>query len=155
MTTTSAFLQLNLPAKLLRDLTNYDGSSSSTDTTFLADLADEAEGVFQTFTGIALDVDVKMHQRPYKLCFLLCVEESKDRGIEITNAAEAKAKSACSSLKRLVSVSPQTTSPLTTDVPDKDDAYPDMGMPNFNKQPSSIINERGKSARYVADSPST
>jgi hypothetical protein len=155
MTTTAELLQLLIPAEALRDLTNYDGTGTSTDTTYLGNWATACEGAFGRWSGIAFDVDNSMHHGPIVAVAQYYLEMAKGRDRSGIEGAKRLAIAECKDLKGLISVSPQTSSPLTTDVPDVDDAYPDMSIQNFNSKPSSIINERGKSAKWDENSPSS
>ena len=155
MTTTAEFLALVIPADALRDWTNYDGTGSSTNSTFLGYLATMAEGLFAKLTGFSADADTEMHQSALTACALYCLEMVKGRDHSLIRSQRDLAQQECKELRKLISVTPESTSPLTDDVPDETDAYPDMSIQNFNRKPSSIINERGKSVYYTDTSPSS
>ena len=151
--TTASVLQAAVATQAVRDLTQYSGTETAYSATVLASAATAGEGMFARLTGIVADSADALHVGPLIACCLYYLELWKGRDRQLVQDARRVAENECRELKALVSVSPQTTSTLTTIVPEVADTYPDMSPKNFKAKPSSLVGDRATTASVTDTSP--
>jgi len=106
-------VQSRFGADYLIQVTNYDPTVTSVNTTVLTAAAEDAVGEFQRITGIAYDTTNYSHVSILIRGVILFLEIYKGRDSSILQARSKDFFASCSSLRRSCYVSPSTNSNLT------------------------------------------